>query len=108
MRNLLWLLPFLTAGTAGGGEGVLIARPDAFQTLVNPMCSHCRDEAKRRAGELKDDDRVLCWVRGYSDGGAIPYRFFLNSHRVISDTYGVFVHDPDWTSPSTVGATESW
>src|SRR5262249_17815902 len=39
--------------------------------------------------------RVLCWTRGYSDGGAIPYRFFLNPYRVISDSYGVFVYDPD-------------
>jgi hypothetical protein len=62
---------------------------------VNPNCSHCKDEAKRRAGELRADDRVLCWVRGYSDGGAIPYRFFLNPYRVISDSYGVFVHDPE-------------
>ena len=30
------------------------------------------DEAKRRSAELRDDDRVLCWIRGYSDGGAIP------------------------------------
>ena len=73
----------------------LIAQPDAFKTLVNPMCSHCRDEAKRRAEDLKSGDRVLCWIRGYSDGGAIPYRFFLNPYRVISDTYGVFVYDPD-------------
>src|SRR5690349_11922631 len=73
----------------------LIVKPDAFPTLVNPKCSHCRDEAKRRAGELRDDDRVLCWTRGYSDGGAIPFRFFLNSYRVISDSYGVFVYDPD-------------
>ena len=73
----------------------IVARPDVFPTLVNPMCSHCRDEAKRRAGDLKADDRVLCWIRGYSDGGAIPYRFFLNKYPVISDTYGVFVRDPD-------------
>src|SRR5438445_2164771 len=72
-----------------------ISRPDAFPTLVNPNCSHCRDEARRRVKELRDDDRVLCWIRGYSDGGAIPYRFFLNKYPVISDTYGVFVHDPD-------------
>ena len=70
-------------------------KPDAFKTLVNPNCSHCVDEAKRRAKELKADDPVLCWIRGYSDGGAIPYRFFLNTYRVISDTYGVFVYDPD-------------
>jgi hypothetical protein len=73
----------------------LIARPEAFKTLVNPACSHCRDEAKRRAGALKDDDRVLCWLRGYSDGGAIPLRFFLAPYRVISDSYGVFVYDPE-------------
>jgi hypothetical protein len=76
-------------------EPVLIEKPDAFKTLVNPMCSHCRDEAKRRADDLKADDRVLCWIRGYSDGGAIPQRFFLNPYRVISDTYGVFVLDAD-------------
>lgn len=73
----------------------LFAEPEAFKTLVNPECSHCRDEAKRRAGDLRPDDRVLAWTRGYSDGGAIPYRFFLNPYRVISDSYGVFVYDPD-------------
>jgi hypothetical protein len=62
---------------------------------VNPACSHCRDEAKRRASELRPDDRVLCWIRGYSEGGAIPMRFFLAPYRVISDSYGVFVYDPD-------------
>jgi quercetin dioxygenase-like cupin family protein len=73
----------------------LIANPSAFETLINPTCSHCQDEAKRRAKDLKNDDRVLCWTRGYSDGGAIPIRFFLAPHRVISDSYGVFVYDPD-------------
>jgi hypothetical protein len=99
MRWLLWLLPLLTVSTSLAGdpptEPRLVARPDAFKTLVNPMCSHCWDEAKRRGDELRDHDRVLCWLRGYSDGGAIPMRFFLHEHRVISDTYGVFVYDPD-------------
>lgn len=76
-------------------EPKLAPKPDAFPTLVNPSCSHCVDEAKRRAGELREDDPVLCWTRGYSDGGAIPVRFFLAKHRVISDSYGVFVYDPD-------------
>jgi hypothetical protein len=93
MRCAIPLLLILT-GAVGAGEPAVVARPDAFKTLVNPMCSHCRDEATRRA-ELREDDRVLCWLRGYSDGGAIPYRFFLNPYRVISDTYGVFVHDAD-------------
>ncbi|HLJ98041.1 MAG TPA: hypothetical protein VKU02_33080, partial [Gemmataceae bacterium] len=74
-------------------EPKLIVKPELFPTLVNPNCSHCRDEAKRRATELRPEDRVLCWIRGYSDGGAIPFRFFLNKYRVISDSYGVFVFD---------------
>ena len=76
-------------------DPILVEKPDAFATLVNPNCSHCVDEAKRRKDELKADDPVLCWTRGYSDGGAIPIRFFLNTYRVISDSYGVFVYDPD-------------
>src|SRR6516165_5087591 len=98
MRHLLSFAPLLLAGLAVAADpdrGSLVEKPDAFQTLVNPNCSHCRDEAKRRAGELRADDRVLCWVRGKYDGGAIPFRFFLNPYRVISDTYGVFVHDAD-------------
>jgi hypothetical protein len=97
MHRSLYLVPLLAAGLAAAADPAprLVVKPDAFPTLVNPNCSHCRDEAKRRAGELRDDDRVLCWLRGYSDGGAIPYRFFLNPYRVISDSYGVFVHDPD-------------
>lgn len=95
MRCVLMIVLFLTPVWASAGEGKLMARPEEFKTLVNPECSHCRDEATRRASELRDDDRVLCWIRGYSDGGAIPLRFFLNSYRVISDSYGVFVYDPD-------------
>jgi hypothetical protein len=96
MRLGALLFVLLVAGTGFAVEPVsLIAKPEAFETLVNPECSHCRIEATRRAKELRDDDRVLCWIRGYSDGGAIPIRFFLNSYRVISDSYGVFVYDPD-------------
>ena len=99
MRRNLFVILFLAAGQACAGqsakEPILIAKPDAFKTLVNPACSHCVDEAKRRKEELRQDDRVLAWIRGYSDGGAIPYRFFLNPYRVISDSYGVFVYDPD-------------
>jgi hypothetical protein len=91
----LLFLAFSVRAAEPEKEPPLIVKPDAFETLVNPNCSHCKDEAKRRADELRADDRVLCWTRGYSDGGAIPFRFFLNNYRVISDSYGVFVHDPD-------------
>ena len=98
MRRLLWLVPLFLAPLVladDAKDAKLIVKPGAFQTLVNPQCSHCKDEAKRRANELRDDDSVLCWTRGYSDGGAIPMRFFLSPYRVISDSYGVFVYDPD-------------
>jgi hypothetical protein len=98
MRYAFLMVPFcLTAVVAAepDKEPKLIVKPDAFETLINPNCSHCKDEAKRRARELRKDDRVLCWIRGYSDGGAIPQRFFLSAHRVISDSYGVFVYDAD-------------
>ena len=94
MYRSLLLIPLLIAAEPPR-EPMLISRPDAFKTLVNPTCSHCVDEAKRRAGELRQDDPVLAWIRGYSDGGAIPIRFYLNPYRVISDTYGVFIYDPD-------------
>lgn len=80
---------------AGEGESKVLYRPDLFTTLVNPSCSHCIDESKRKAGELREQDRVLAWTRGKYDGGAIPYRWFLVPYRVISDTYGVFVYDAD-------------
>jgi hypothetical protein len=89
------ILACAALAAAPAEEPKLVEKPGALPTLVNPNCSHCRDEAKRRAGELRADDRVLCWVRGKYDGGAIPFRFFLNPYRVISDTYGVFVHDAD-------------
>jgi hypothetical protein len=92
---ILLLLIGAAAPADPPAEPGVVARPEAFKTLVNPQCSHCVDEAKRRAGELRDDDRVLAWIRGYSDGGAIPIRYFLNPYRVISDSYGVFVYDPD-------------
>jgi Protein of unknown function (DUF3179) len=93
MRSLTVLL--LAAAAASPADPKLVVKPDAFETLVNPNCSHCVDEAKRRKDELKDSDPVLMWTRGKYDGGAIPIRFFLNPYRVISDTYGVFVYDPD-------------
>jgi len=82
--------------TSRESDGVkLLFRPELFETLVNPNCSHCIDEAQRRAGELRSDDRVLAWTRGKYEGGAVPWRFFLVPYRVISDTYGVFVYDAD-------------
>jgi Protein of unknown function (DUF3179) len=89
------MLAALAAGGADDPEAKSLFRPEMFETLVNPACSHCVDESRRKAGELRNDDRVLSWIRGKYDGGAIPYRWFLVPYRVISDTYGVFVYDAD-------------
>lgn len=93
--NFGWLLFFLTTVLSQAQEVKQVEKPDFFKTLVNPPCSHCIDESKRRTGELRDDDRVLAWIRGKYDGGAVPFRFFLVPYRVISDTYGVWVYDAD-------------
>jgi hypothetical protein len=88
-------LALLTAAAADGPDSKALLKPEMFETLINPACSHCIDESRRMAGALRDDDRVLAWIRGKYDGGAIPYRWFLVPYRVISDTYGVFVYDAD-------------
>ena len=59
------------------------------------LATRCfQDRYSAGRGAAAADDVVLV-IRGYSDGGAIPIPFFLNPYRVISDTYGVFVYDPD-------------
>jgi hypothetical protein len=89
------LVTALVLGPDQAGAAKVLYRPSRFETLVNPACSHCVDEARRQAGGLRAEDRVLAWIRGKYDGGAIPYRWFLVPYRVISDTYGVFVYDAD-------------
>ena len=90
---IIWLALAPRAKAEGQDEGKLIKQAGSYPTLVNPACSHCVNEAKRRTGELRETDRVLAWTRGKYEGGAIPLRFFLVPYRVISDTYGVFVYD---------------
>src|SRR5947209_5569548 len=92
--SFIFLTALFVPAVPAVAQPPIVVKPDAFETLVNPKCSHCRDEDVRRR-DLAPSDRVLCWTRGYSDGGAIPIRFFLAQHRVISDSYGVFVYDPD-------------
>jgi hypothetical protein len=103
MRYTLPVMLCLVVTAALGGEAAkgpaLIAKPEAFKTLSHPDCSHAKTENVRRKGDLRDDDRVLCFRQvfndGYTNDGAIPVRFFLNTYRVLSDSWGVFVYDPD-------------
>ena len=48
------MLAALAAGPADGTEPKSSFRPEMFETLVNPACSHCVDESRRKAGELLD------------------------------------------------------
>ena len=71
----------------------VIARPGLFEPLTEPPCSYC--STQHRKGLIRDDDRVLAWIRGAHNGGSIPVRHFLAAPRVINDTYGLFFYDPD-------------
>jgi hypothetical protein len=103
MRHTLFLMLFLAVGAAWATEPAkdltVIAKPQAFKTLYSPDCSHCQTENDRRKHDLRADDRVLCWIQvqtdGYINDGAVPIRFFLNTYRVLSDSWGVFVYDAD-------------
>jgi hypothetical protein len=94
---------FVAASAVWGAEAtkepILVASPEAFESLLHPNCSHCQIEANRRKDELRSDDRVLGWMQvqadGYVNDGVIPLRFFLNSHRILDDGWGLFVYDPD-------------
>jgi hypothetical protein len=103
MRRALFVMLCLAATAAWASDPQkdppVVAKPNAFETLIHPNCSHCVVEANRRKDELRSDDRVLCWIQvqtdGYINDGAIPLRFFLNTYRILDDGWGLFVHDPD-------------
>ncbi len=71
----------------------LLPKPGAFHPLIEPPCSYA--STQNRKGFVRPDDRVLAWIRGVHNGGAIPIRLFLSGPRVINDTYGLFFYDPD-------------
>jgi hypothetical protein len=73
-------------------EGIL-AKPGLYKPLTEPPCSYC--STQNRKNFVRPDDRVLAWIRGAHNGGAIPLRHFLAGPRVINDTYGLFFYDPD-------------
>jgi hypothetical protein len=64
-----------------------------FRSLTEPPCSYC--STQNRKGLVRPNDRVVAWLRGAHNGGAIPMRHFLAGPRVINDTYGLFLFDAD-------------
>jgi hypothetical protein len=74
-------------------ERKIVARPGLFKSLTEPPCSYCSTE--NRKGVVGEKERVLAWIRGAHNGGAVPLRHFIAAPRVINDTYGLFFYDPD-------------
>ena len=70
-----------------------ILRPELFKPLTEPPCSYCSTQHRKRF--VREDDRVIAWIRAAHNGGAAPLRHFLSAPRVINDTYGLFFYDPD-------------
>jgi hypothetical protein len=96
---LVCLVPIACWAAEPSKEPSVVAKPEAFESLLHPNCSHCIVEAERRKNDLRSDDRVLSWLQvqadGYVNDGAIPLRFFLSAHRILDDGWGLFVYDPD-------------
>lgn len=94
-RNLVAYLVGISASSGLAAEPTkrMIARPGLFKPLTEPPCSYCSTQHRKKL--IRDDDRVVCWLRGAHNGGAIPLRHFLSGPRVINDTYGLFFYDPD-------------
>ncbi len=89
---ILWaaLIGFDAARAA---DRPLLAKPGLFKSLTEPPCSYC--STQNRKNLIRPDDRVVAWLRGAHNGGAIPLRHFLAAPRVINDTYGLFFFDAD-------------
>ncbi len=81
------------APTSPDASSTIVAKPDLFQPLTEPPCSYC--STQQRKGLILPHDRVIAWLRGAHNGGAVPLRHFLSGPRVINDTYGLFFYDPD-------------
>jgi hypothetical protein len=97
--RLIWLLlnaiPLIGISSAIGDDepATIVAKPGLFRSLTEPPCSYC--STQNRKNLIDGEDRVLAWIRGIHNGGAIPLRHFLSAPRVINDTYGLFFYDPD-------------
>jgi len=88
------LIPFLIQlASADDAAPEILSKPGLYKSLTEPPCSYV--STQQRKGIVRTDDRVIAWVRGAHNGGAIPLRHFLAAPRVINDTYGLFFYDPD-------------
>ena len=90
----LWVSPCeCAADDVKASPDRILVRPDLLKQLTEPPCSYC--STQHRKGLIENSDRVIAWVRGAHNGGAVPLRHFLAGPRVVNDTYGLFFYDPD-------------
>src|SRR3990172_8457948 len=89
----LVLFGHVTRLSADERPAAIVAKPGLFQPLTEPPCSYC--STQHRKNLIAGNDRVISWIRGAHNGGAISLRHFLSAPRVINDTYGLFFYDPD-------------
>lgn len=87
------LLAAVSAQEEPANSHGVLAKPGLYEPLTEPPCSYCITQDEK--GFVRDDDRVVAWLRAKHQGGAIPLRHFLAAPRVINDTYGLFFYDPD-------------
>jgi hypothetical protein len=94
LAGVAGLMPFLIQlASADDAAPEILSKPGLYKSLTEPPCSYV--STQQRKGLVRSDDRVIAWVRGAHNGGAIPLRHFLAAPRVINDTYGLFFYDPD-------------
>ncbi|MCI0420810.1 MAG: DUF3179 domain-containing protein [Acidobacteria bacterium] len=96
-KTLLCYCPLALVLSAGGysqsSSPRIISKPNLHKSLTEPPCSYA--STQHRKGLVRNDDRVIAWLRASHNGGAIPLRLFLSAPRVINDTYGLFFYDSD-------------
>ena len=92
--SLAAALALLSAASLSAEEASkLLPKEGVYHSITEPPCSYC--STQNRKGFIQSADRVLAWIRGKHNGGAISIRHFLAAPRVINDTYGLFFYDPD-------------
>src|SRR5580765_111814 len=93
LNTIVLLSLWHTTPLAAEAPRQLLIKPGLYKSLTEPPCSYCSTE--NRKAFIQPGDRVLAWLRGAHNGGAISIRHFLATPRVINDTYGLFFYDPD-------------
>lgn len=93
--TILWILCAIlpTRDAQGASHEDWNIQPLLFEALTEPPCSYMSTE--NRKGFVENSDKVIAWLRGAHNGGAIPVRHFLAGPRIINDTYGLFFYDPE-------------